>query len=130
MAKPSKKANVRAKRAEGEIAPLPESLQNISLPRMIDIETFRQARQMELNHFLSLLSQKAAVGGSLNSKKSFQLLPKHMRRRAMSHNSYRVPARIRVASHSAASMKQPCRKKRRHTSNMLKDYERRNKKAV
>ncbi|CAG9335626.1 POP1 [Blepharisma stoltei] len=130
MAKSSKKAKIRAKREEGEVAQIPESLQNISLPRIIDIETFREARKIELNHFLTVLSQKAAAGGNLGSKKSFQLLPKHMRRRAMSHNSYRVPARIRVAIHSAAAMKQPCRKRRRHTRTMLLDYERRNKKAI
>ena len=61
---------------------------------MIDIESFIEARKIELQHFMNVLSMKSAVGGSMGTKLSFQKLPKHMRRRAMSHNIHRMPKRL------------------------------------
>lgn len=51
---------------------------------------FAQCRARELE----ALSQAAEhVGGT---KLSFQRLPRHMRRRAMSHNIRRIPCRLRL----------------------------------
>ena len=44
-----------------------------------------------MNHFCNLLKRK------VNSKLLIQQLPKHMRRRAMAHNFYRAPFRLRQA---------------------------------
>ena len=59
--------------------------------RSIKISDFVSARATEINSFTTTLKTKLA---SLN-KLPFQLLPKHMRRRAMSHNKYRIPTRVR-----------------------------------
>jgi ribonuclease P/MRP protein subunit POP1 len=126
MSKLSRKDITTKKRQNEEIISLPQALSQITLPRQIDLESFFQARMLELDHFLALLNDKAAVGGKMGNKRSFQLLPKHMRRRAMSHNSHRVPSRIRHLAQSSATLKNPCRKTRRHTKNILKDYASRN----
>ncbi len=56
----------------------------------IRIEDFVESRKKELKNFNHILRSK------FNSKTGFQLLPKHMRRRCMSHNPFRVPIRLRV----------------------------------
>lgn len=50
---------------------------------------FAEARATELSCMVKALRSK---GGS---KRTFQLLPRHMRRRAMSHNVKRLPRRLR-----------------------------------
>lgn len=51
-----------------------------------------EARATELNSMQRALDSK---GGS---KRTFQTLPRHMRRRAMSHNPKRLPRRLREAA--------------------------------
>lgn len=121
MAQPTK----RHKPAEVLSSPLPPSLSDTPLPRFIDLDSFVQARQYELNHFLSVLDDKSKLIGK--TKHAFQLLPKHMRRRAMSHNTYRVPARVRVRQESEAQVKRSSRKRRRRTSQLLAAYMRRDR---
>ena len=121
MAQPTK----RHKPAEVLSSPLPPSLSDAPLPRFIDLDSFVQARQYELNHFLSVLDDKSKLIGK--TKHAFQLLPKHMRRRAMSHNTYRVPARVRVRQESEAQVKRSSRKRRRRTSQLLAAYMRRDR---
>lgn len=62
----------------------------------------------------------------------FQSLPVHMRRRVMSHNCKRLPARLRIAhleqlkkSGLPPRQKKPSRKHRRRPQNLLKQYNRR-----
>jgi len=62
-------------------------------PRLINIDQFVESRSFELKHFLKILKSKGLALGKL----PFQSLPRHMRRRAMSHNYYRVPLRLRYA---------------------------------
>ncbi|CRK86886.1 CLUMA_CG000711, isoform A [Clunio marinus] len=64
-----------------------------------------------------------------------QMLPNHMRRRAMSHNPKRLPLKYRQIhmnqmSKSGPNVKKsrPSRKYRRKPSNLMKEYERRTKK--
>lgn len=123
----SRKVAIREHRDNQSRAPIPQSLESATLPRSIDIQTFYEARKLELDHFMQALSKKAA--GILGNKQAFQLLPKHMRRRAMSHNAHRIPARIRTTKPLAA-IKNPPRKRRRHTKNLLEDYNRRARKHV
>ncbi|OMJ89260.1 hypothetical protein SteCoe_8648 [Stentor coeruleus] len=129
MAKVSRKQSSLNARAKEEQAQIPESILKQHIPRVLDLETFLQARKLELDHFLTILSEKAPLGGKVGNKKSFQLLPKHMRRRAMSHNAYRVPIRNRVLSQCSATLKNPCRKLRRHVKSLIKQYMHRSEKG-
>ena len=71
--------------------------------QFITIDDFIQARSSELNHFVNVLSNRTS------SKLQIQLLPKHMRRRAMAHNYYRIPMKVRprALKELAASEKPP-----------------------
>ena len=66
-----------------------------------------------------------------------QMLPNHMRRRAMSHNPKRLPLKYRQIhtnqmnkSGPNAKKSRPSRKYRRKPSNLMKEYERRKQKNV
>ena len=59
--------------------------------REINITKFINARSEEIHYFRNLLENKS----KLTNKTPAQLQPRHMRRRAMSHNRYRIPSRIR-----------------------------------
>jgi hypothetical protein len=69
----------------------------------IRVEDFAEARKKELNKFVQILNSK------YNTKGGFQLLPKHMRRRQMSHNPFRIPVRNRV-SNLNVNIKSRCKK--------------------
>lgn len=75
--------------------------------RNILFSEFLDARSLELANMEKVLSQKPYSMYKL----AFQLLPKHMRRRPMSHNKYRIPSRIRKHS-KEEPLKKPanCRK--------------------
>ena len=60
-------------------------------PRGISVSEYAEARAMEIHNMVRALSD--ADKGS--SKRVFQALPRHMRRRAMSHNLKRLPVRLR-----------------------------------
>ncbi|SPP78606.1 ribonucleases P/MRP protein subunit POP1 [Drosophila guanche] len=72
----------------------------------------------------------------VSSKLIFQLLPKHMRRRAMSHHPKRLPRKYRHAhknqmckgGNDPVIRKRPSRKYRRRPGNLLKEYVRRQRK--
>ncbi len=53
-----------------------------------------QARVAEIRALTDTL-QNAGLGGN---KRTFQLLPRHLRRRTMSHNPRRIPRRLRAAA--------------------------------
>lgn len=73
-----------------------------------------------------------------NSKLIFQTLPKHMRRRAMSHHPKRLPRKYRAAHKSQmgkagnqpVNSKRPSRKYRRRPKNLLSEYVRRQRKHI
>lgn len=60
--------------------------------RNILFSEFLDARSLEISKMDGILSEKMLA----STKLAFQLLPKHMRRRPMSHNKYRIPSRIRA----------------------------------
>lgn len=71
------------------------------------------------------------------TKLIFQSLPVHMRRRVMSHNSRRLPRKLRQAhleqlkrSGLPPKQKRPSRKYRRRPANLLNEYNRRQKRNV
>ncbi|KAH1021527.1 hypothetical protein HUJ04_011032 [Dendroctonus ponderosae] len=61
----------------------------VSLPSAINLSTFTAARMKEIKAMRKALSENAGT------KMAFQKLPKHMRRRAMSHVVKRLPRRLR-----------------------------------
>jgi len=69
----------------------------------IRIEDYAEARKKELNKFINILNNK------FNSKSGFQTLPKHMRRRQMSHNPFRIPIRARLTNLNV-NIKSKCKK--------------------
>jgi ribonuclease P/MRP protein subunit POP1 len=110
--------------------PFYQSLQDRSVPQFISLQKLVESRAYELGHFINI--QKNKVG----TKMEHQLLPKHMRRRAMSHNYYRMPLRIRYralsdkhASEARGTIdRSRCRKHRRKPKYLLNDYENRQRK--
>ncbi|WWC89050.1 uncharacterized protein L201_003968 [Kwoniella dendrophila CBS 6074] len=61
------------------------------LPGMIQVEKFAETRALEIHAFQNAIKIAAAQG----STRAFQSLPRHLRRRAASHNPRRVPKRLR-----------------------------------
>lgn len=93
-----------------------------------EITTFQHCHQ-RLNEIKALTS---AINHPSSTKLVFQKLPKHMRRRAMSHNPNRLPRKYRQAhlaqmtkSGAPAKTRRPSRKYRRKPCNLLMEYERR-----
>lgn len=60
-------------------------------PRGINAAEFAEARALEINNMVEAIKEADGLSG----KRLFQTLPKHMRRRAMSHNIKRIPSRLR-----------------------------------
>lgn len=93
-----------------------------------ELTTFQHCHE-RLNEIKALTS---AITNPNNTKLVFQKLPKHMRRRAMSHNPNRLPRKYRMAhraqmckSGAPAKTKRPSRKHRRKPANLLMEYQRR-----
>lgn len=93
-----------------------------------EITTFQHCHK-RMNEIRALTS---AIANPSSTKLVFQKLPKHMRRRAMSHNPNRLPRKYRVAhkaqmskSGAPAKTKRPSRKYRRKPCNLLLEYQRR-----
>lgn len=83
-------------------------------------------------HLKEIKALTDAIDNPVNTKLVFQKLPKHMRRRAMSHNPKRLPRKYRQAhiaqmtkSGAPARTKRPSRKYRRKPKNLLTEYQRR-----
>ncbi|XP_028327552.1 ribonucleases P/MRP protein subunit POP1 [Gouania willdenowi] len=107
------------------------------MPKFITGGTFARARAAEVNAMLK------AVNKTPGSSYVFAALPKHMRRRAMSHNTKRLPRRLRdVANrmrektYQAATKKKKeqaknkSRKARRRHGNLLLEFNRRQRKNI
>ncbi|XP_076247354.1 POP1 ribonuclease P/MRP subunit [Calliopsis andreniformis] len=96
-------------------------------------------------HVMKLVSSRASeiaamtysIENPQQTKLVFQKLPVYMRRRVMSHNSKRLPSRLREAhlnqmtkSGLPPKTKRPSRKYRRRPRNLLKEYNRRQRSKV
>lgn len=79
----------KAKRREKKLKNEPQSVTMDNVPDSLKVMDFFEARAKEFNSMTEALKKK---GGS---KRTFQKLPRHMRRRAMSHNVKRLPRRLR-----------------------------------
>lgn len=96
------------------------------LPSTLNLIKFSAARCKEIKEMRRYLMSQAGT------KLAFQKLPKHMRRRTMSHNAKRLPRRLQKIhlnqlekSGMPPKQNRPSRKYRRRPRNLLNDYERR-----
>lgn len=95
-----------------------------------------------IQHVSERLTELKKLYNDVNTKKSemlvHQMLPNHLRRRAMSHNPKRLPKLYRAAHINQMTKsgleiktkKRPSRKYRRKPSNLMKEYNRRKQKNV
>ncbi|KAF8650133.1 hypothetical protein AX16_005369 [Volvariella volvacea WC 439] len=74
------------------------------LPSAIDVEKFAEARAFEIN----AMHEAMKNASSASTTRAWQLLPRHLRRRAASHDVRRVPLRLRE---KARAEMDPVRKK-------------------
>ncbi|KAK2844132.1 hypothetical protein Q5P01_010791 [Channa striata] len=108
----------------------------IEMPKYIYAGAFARARAAEVSTMLK------AVTKTTGSCHVFGALPKHMRRRAMSHNTKRLPRRLRdvanrmrekslqAGSKKKEQAKSKSRKARRRHGNLLLEFNRRQRKNV
>ncbi|SPQ93966.1 unnamed protein product (mitochondrion) [Plasmodiophora brassicae] len=102
-------------------------LQN-ALPRTLLVEEFVQARLNEIDEL------QRAMTNAISTKRVFQELPRHLRRRAASHNIYRLPVRLRRAARAEAEQsgdnrpKKVHRRERRRPSKIVADHQQRSDK--
>ncbi|XP_028281563.1 ribonucleases P/MRP protein subunit POP1 [Parambassis ranga] len=107
------------------------------MPKYITAGAFARARAAEVSAMLK------AVSKTTGSNHVFGALPKHMRRRAMSHNTKRLPRRLRDVANrmrekslQAGSKKKKelpkskSRKARRRHGNLLLEFNRRQRKNI
>uniref|UniRef100_A0A8C9DL20 POP1 homolog, ribonuclease P/MRP subunit n=1 Tax=Prolemur simus TaxID=1328070 RepID=A0A8C9DL20_PROSS len=101
------------------------------IPKYITASTFAQARAAEISAMLKAVTQKSS------NSLVFQTLPRHMRRRAMSHNVKRLPRRLQEIAQKEAEKavhqkkehsKNKCHKARRCHINRVLEFNRRQKK--
>lgn len=84
----------------------------------IKIDDFLEARKKELSNFIDILSHKVSTKGG------HQLLPKHMRRRAMSHNPFRIGVKNIIGKFNSETTSK-CRKHKLKKKHFLKSINRR-----
>ncbi|XP_016013339.1 ribonucleases P/MRP protein subunit POP1 isoform X3 [Rousettus aegyptiacus] len=109
------------------------------IPKYITASTFAQARAAEISAMLTAVTQKSS------NSLVFQTLPRHMRRRAMSHNVKRLPRRLREIAQKEVYVslsaeksvhqkkehsKNKCHKARRCHINRILEFNRRQKKNI
>ncbi|MBN3308477.1 POP1 protein, partial [Amia calva] len=103
------------------------------LPKYITASVFARARAAEVNAMLK------AVTKTTGSAHVFGPLPKHMRRRAMSHNVKRLPRRLRAVAKKTLEKtsqqkkeqsKSKSRRARRRHGNLLLEFNRRQRKNM
>ncbi|XP_068616392.1 ribonucleases P/MRP protein subunit POP1 [Brachionichthys hirsutus] len=107
------------------------------MPKHITAGAFARARAAEVSAMLK------AVTKTTGSCHVFGALPKHMRRRAMSHNTKRLPCRLRAAANrmreksllsgskkKKEKAKRKSRKARRRHGNLLLEFNRRQRKNI
>ncbi|XP_056142227.1 ribonucleases P/MRP protein subunit POP1 [Lampris incognitus] len=106
------------------------------MPKYITAKAFTKARAAEVSAMLK------AVNTAIGSCHAYGALPKHMRRRAMSHNTKRLPCRLREVANRMREKslqagpkkkelaKNKSRKARRRHGNLLLEFNRRQRKNV
>ncbi|XP_020641025.3 ribonucleases P/MRP protein subunit POP1 [Pogona vitticeps] len=103
------------------------------MPTFVTVSPFVQARAAEIKAMLKAVTQKSS------NTLVFQSLPRHMRRRAMSHNIKRLPRRLRELARMEAEKpehqkkdlpKSKCRKARRRHMDLVAEFNRRQKKNI
>lgn len=106
------------------------------MPKYITAGFFARARAAEVKTMVKAVRKKSA------SCHLFSALPKHMRRRAMSHNPKRLPRRLQEmalklkeknlqgAKKKKEQSKKKCRKARRKHGNLLIEFNRRQRKNI
>lgn len=98
---------------------------NVNLPSTISLLKFSSSRSEEIK------SMKEALSIERGTKLAFQRLPKHMRRRTMSHNVKRLPRRLREIHLNQMKKSGTCpaqkksRKFKRRPNNLLDEFMRR-----
>nr|CAG4644033.1 EOG090X07PD [Lepidurus arcticus] len=104
---------------------------NLALPSDVSILQFAAARAEEI------AALTAAIENPNKTALIFQKLPRHLRRRAMSHVPNRMPRKVREAHKAQMAKsgvskvnKRPSRKYRRRPRNLLDEYNRRQKDNV
>lgn len=104
---------------------------NQELPDYVNIMKATQSRAREITRSLNQMTS------TKNLKLVFQQLPKHLRRRTMSHNVKRLPHKLREShqrqmekSGLPLKTKRPSRKWRRKPENLLQDYIRRQRSNI
>ncbi|KXJ21203.1 ribonucleases P/MRP protein subunit POP1 [Exaiptasia diaphana] len=101
-------------------------------PRGINVAEFAEARALELHNMI----QEISTADKKGSKRVFQSLPKHMRRRAASYNVKRMPVRLRELgkkeekNQTDTPKQKKSRRQRRKPKSLLNDYNRRKKNNV
>lgn len=88
----------KAKRRERKLRHEPSNVTAESNPDKLQVMDFLEARRSELNSMIKAVRRK---GGS---KRTFQKLPRHMRRRAMSHTLRRLPRKLRGRAEKEVSV--------------------------
>ena len=92
----------------------------------INISKFITARSRQIQVLSQVLKEKELNGGSL----PHQQVNHHLRRRAMSHNPYRIPRRIRRSKDVDAEPRRcSCRKHLRSRKLLQTHYQRRSRKV-
>lgn len=106
-------------------------------PRIIDTAEYVKARVEQIADLLDVVSKSGpSVGADPGAARTlFQRLPRHMRRRAMSHNVKRLPRAIRplvgdFTKKTQHRKKAPSRLWRRRRSRLLKVHVRKARKHV
>ncbi|XP_071117873.1 ribonucleases P/MRP protein subunit POP1-like [Haliotis cracherodii] len=96
-------------------------------PASVKIVDLVENRATEI---IALTNHVDKIGGT---KLVSQRLPRHMRRRALSHNIQRLPRRLREVAakeiERTGSTKRPSRKHRRRPKNLMSEYQRRQRRV-
>ncbi|EDO39382.1 predicted protein [Nematostella vectensis] len=115
----------RKRKSPGVPSPSSASPSVTCVARGINVGEFAEARALELREMVR--NMKEADGRT--RKRIFQAPPKHMRRRAASHDVKRMPVRLREQAAKEMIPKTTTQKKsrrqRRKTSNLMEEYSRR-----
>uniref|UniRef100_A0A672YI14 POP1 homolog, ribonuclease P/MRP subunit n=1 Tax=Sphaeramia orbicularis TaxID=375764 RepID=A0A672YI14_9TELE len=93
------------------------------MPKYITAGGFARARAAEVKAMLKAVTKRPA------SCHVFETLPKHMRRRAMSHNTKRLPRRLRLMKKKEQTRSKSRKARRRH-GNLLLEFNRRQRKNI
>ncbi|RIA97121.1 ribonucleases P/MRP protein subunit POP1-domain-containing protein [Glomus cerebriforme] len=96
------------------------------IPRTIDVVDFAEARAFEINAMNDALER----ANQAKNSRAAQTLPRHLRRRAASHNVKRLPVRLRKKAMDEmesdnTALKKQSRRKRRRPGSLSTEYKRR-----